>query len=248
MNLEKKSKYDKLMTGSYDVNNWLDGGFEKDIISCFYGPYASGKSNFMMLVSCHNAKKDKKVIFVDTEGGFSLDRIRQITGGLPEMVLKNIVLLKPTSFKEQKEAFLIIGKELKSKNIGLIVVDSMTMLYRLALADARKEDFEKVKSVNRDMNKMMQTLNDIARKQEIPVLITSQVYSEFLSEADWMAGKEAKVGVVGGDLIRYWCKCIIELQTVDGKKRAVIRKHRSLPEKVLNFDVVNEGIVKRGWL
>lgn len=246
--IKEKKIASKLMTGSYDLNNWLDGGYENDIITLFYGPYASGKSNFVILAACHNAKKGKKIIFIDTEGSFSLDRVKQITGGIPEIVLKNIVILKPTNFKEQKEAFLKLHKEIKSNNIGLIVVDSMTMLYRLELAEARKNGIEEVRNVNNDLAKQMNALYEIARKQEIPVLITSQVYSEFLSEEDWQAGKEAGVNVVGGDLLKYYCKCIIELQNKNGKKKAIIRKHRSMPETELNFEVVNEGIKKRGWL
>ena len=246
--IKEKKIASKLMTGSYDLNNWLDGGYENNIITLFYGPYASGKSNFVILAACHNAKKGKKIIFIDTEGSFSLDRVKQITGGIPEIVLKNIVILKPTNFKEQKEAFLKLHKEIKSKNIGLIVVDSMTMLYRLELAEARKLGIDEVRSVNNDLAKQMNALYEIARKQEIPVLITSQVYSEFLSEEDWQAGKEAGVNVVGGDLLKYYCKCIIELQNKRGKKKAIIRKHRSMPESELNFEVVNEGIRKRGWL
>lgn len=246
--LEEKP-VNKIMTGSYDLNKWLDGGYEKDVITLFYGPAASGKSNFVMLASCHQAKKDKKVIFIDTEGSFSLDRINQIAGGVPEFVLKNIVILKPTTFFEQKNAFFKLLKELKkSENIGLIVVDSMTMLYRLELAEARKTGIEDVRRVNFDLVNQVKALHEIARKREIPVLITGQVYSEFLSEGDWLDGKEAGVNIVGGDILKYWSKCIIEVQCKSGKKKAIIRKHRSLPEKELNFDIVNEGIRKRGWL
>ena len=244
----EKKIINRVMTGSYDLNKWLDGGYENDIITLLYGPYASGKSNFVILAACHNAKKGKKIIFIDTEGSFSLDRVKQITGGIPEIVLKNIVILKPTNFKEQKEAFLKLHKEIKSKNIGLIVVDSMTMFYRLELADARKLGPDEIRNVNNDLAKQMNALYEIARKHEIPVLITSQVYSEFLSQEDWLAGKQAGVNVVGGDLLKYYCKCIIELQNKNGKKKAIIKKHRSMPEKELNFEVVNEGIRKRGWL
>ena len=109
----------KIMTGSYDLNKWLNGGYEKEIITLFYGPSASGKSNFVMLAACHQAKKDKKVIFIDTEGSFSLDRIKQITLNLPEIALKNIVILKPTNFQEQKQAFFTMLKELrKVKMLG----------------------------------------------------------------------------------------------------------------------------------
>jgi DNA repair protein RadB len=203
-----------------------------------------------MLTACHQAKKNKKIIFIDTEGGFSIDRINQICVGMPEFVLSNIIILKTTNFQEQKNAFFKLLRELKkSKNIGLVIIDSMTMLYRLELAEARKIGLEEVKRVNDDMAKQMRALNEIARKKEIPILITSQVYNEFLSEEDWLSGKEASVNVVGGDLLKYYCKCIIELKNKNGKKRAIIKKHRSLPEKEISFDVVNEGIVrKRGWL
>jgi len=236
----------KVMTGSYDLNRWLEGGYEKDIITLFYGPAASGKSNFVMLAACHQAKKDKKVIFIDTEGSFCIDRINQITGGIPEFVLKNIIILKPTNFKEQKDAFFKLYNEIKSQNIGLIVVDSMTMLYRLELAEARDRGIEEVRKVNFDLAKQMKALYEISRKREIPVLITSQVYNEFLSEEDWLSGKQPGVEIVGGDLLKYWSKCIIELQNKNGRKKAIIRKHRSLPEKELNFEILNEGIRKRG--
>ena len=247
-NFEHRIK-DKVMTGSHDLNKWLEGGYENDIITLLYGPSASGKSNFVLLAACHNAKKDKKIIFIDTEGSFSIDRINQITSGLPEFVLKNIVILKPTSFQEQKQAFFKLLKEIKSnQNIGLVIVDSMTMLYRLELAEARKSGFDAVKEVNNDLANQMKALYEIARKREIPVLITGQVYNDFLSEEDWQAGKQAGVNIVGGDLMKYYSKCAIELQNRGGKKKAIIRKHRSLPERELNFEIVNEGIRKRGWL
>ena len=201
------------------------------------------------MAACHQAKKGKKVIYIDTEAGFTIDRVNQITGNLPELVLKNVLILKPTNFQEQKNAFLNLLKELKqSKNIGLIVVDSMTMLYRLELAEARKKDVEEVQKVNSDLAKQMGALYEIARKNGIPVLITSQVYAQFLSDEDWMAGKEAGVNVVGGDTLKYYSKCIIELQNKGGKKKAIIKKHRSLPEKELNFEIINEGVRKKGWL
>jgi DNA repair protein RadB len=240
----------KIMTGSYDLNKWLEGGYDKGIISLFYGPAASGKSNFVMLTACHQAKKNKKIIFIDTEGSFSIDRINQICVGMPEFVLNNIMILKPTNFQEQKNCFYKLLKEIReSKNIGLVIIDSMTMLYRLELADARKKGIDEVRKVNDDMAKQMRALNEIARKRDIPILITSQVYNEFLSDEDWISGKEAGVNVVGGDLLKYYSKCIIELKNKNGKRKAIIKKHRSLPEKEFNFEVVNEGIIRRrGWL
>ncbi|MBT4135558.1 DNA repair and recombination protein RadB [archaeon] len=239
---------DKVMTGSYDLNKWLEGGYEKGVISLFYGGPASGKSNFVVLAACHQAKKNKKVLFIDSEGSLSLDRVKQISGGLPEMILKNICILKPVNFKEQKDAFSKLFKELKkSENIGLIVVDSISLLYRLELAEARKKGIDEVRRINFDLIEQIKYLQEIARKRNIAVLVTTQVYNEFLSEEDWLAGKEAGVNVVGGDILKYWSKCLIELKN-NGKRQAIIRKHRSLPEKSLNFEICNEGIRKKGWL
>ena len=79
---------EKVSAGSYDLNKWLYGGYEKDIITTIYGPAGSGKTNFCMLACVSQAKKANKVIFIDTEGGFSIDRFKQIAGEDYENVLK----------------------------------------------------------------------------------------------------------------------------------------------------------------
>ena len=238
----------KIMTGSRDLNDWLEGGYEKGIITMFYGPAASGKSNFVTLAACNLAKKDKKVVFIDSEGGFSLDRVKQISGTNPETILKNVIIYKPVNFYEQKKAFLKLLKEYRSKNIGLIIVDSMVMYYRLELAEARKRGIDEVRRINTELSNQIKNLHEIARIGDIPILITSQVYNDFMNEEDWKKGKEPGVNVVGGDILKYWSKCIIELQNKYGKKKAIIKKHRSLPEKELSFEIVNEGIRKKRWL
>jgi len=237
----------KISAGSYDLNKFLYGGYETDIITTLYGPGGSGKTNLGILVAVSQAKKGNKVIYIDSEGGFSIDRVRQIAKEDYEKVLENIMLLKPTSFDEQEEAFEQMLKHVKKESIGLIIIDSIAMLYRLELGDAikSKED-AKIKEVNRKLANQLRVLNEIARKQQIPVLVTNQVYAEFLSQEDIEEGIKRGVSMVGGDLLRYWSKCLIELKNERGKRSLIIRKHRSLPEKVLEFEIVNEGIKKRG--
>lgn len=240
---------EKISAGSYDLNKWLYGGYEKGIITMIAGPPASGKTNFVILAACSLAKKGSKVIFIDTEGGFSTERIKQITGEGYENILKNIFVLNPVSFEEQKKIFTNLLNKVKKENIGLIVVDGMAMLYRLELGDALKlKDDNKVKEVNREVAKQMRILAEISRKQNIPILITNQVYHEFLSEEDWKKGIKPEANIVGGDLFKYWNKTIIELKINDGKKKAILLKHRSMPIKELNFEIRNEGIFRRGWI
>jgi len=234
----------KVSAGSYDVNKWLHGGYDSDVITTFYGSAGSGKTNFCLLTAVSQAKKGKKVIFIDTEGGFSSERVKQMLGKDVENqkdILKNIFVLRPTNFKEQKDVFDQLQKYLK-KHVSLIVVDGMTMLYRLEFASAREKsngngDITEIQRVNAELTMQLRLLAEIAGKQNIPVLVTNQIYS-------W----DDEQRMVGGDILKYWSKCLIELVNDKGKKTAHLRKHRSLPEKSLNFQITNEGIRKRGWI
>jgi DNA repair protein RadB len=242
-----KMKTEKISAGSYDLNKWLYGGYEKDIITMIVGPAGSGKTNFTVLAACSQARKGNKVIFIDTEGGFSVDRIKQIVGEELESILGNILVLSPTSFKEQKESFSNLLDKIKKEHVSLIVVDGMATLYRLELGEAAKSgDEEKIREVNGSIAQQMRILAEISRRQKIPVIITNQVYSEFLSEEEWKKGLERKVNFVGGDLLKYWSKCIIELKNENRKRRAVLVKHRSLPEKEMSFEIKDMGIFKKG--
>jgi len=260
---ELKDSRNKISAGNFELNKWLFGGYDKDIITTIYGPAGCGKSNFCLMACASAAKKNIKVIFIDTEGGFSVERFKQIIGKEGEKkeenwqkALENVLILKPTNFAEQWNAFSELLKELKNdrqKRIGLIIVDGMTMLYRLEMAEERKEIDEnkkhyRIDEINSVLARQMRLLAEIARKENIPVIITNQVYAEFLSEEELRAGKEKQMFMVGGDILKYWSKAIIELKNDKGKRKAILRKHRSLAKKELNFDIVNEGIRKRGWL
>ena len=240
-------KDEKISTGSFDLNKWLFGGYEKDVITMIAGPPGSGKTNFVLLAACSQAKKGTKVIFIDTEGGFSVERVKQIAGENADEILKNILLLSPTNFDEQKKAFSQLSDKLKKNQANLIVVDGMATLYRLGFGDIKDKE-ENMKELNWKMAEQMRILAEISRKQDIPVIVTNQVYSGFLSEEELRKGVAKKTNLVGGDLLKYWSKCIIEL-SADGKKRkATLLKHRSLPPKEFSFEIKNEGIFKKGWI
>ena len=236
----------KISTGSYDLNKWLYGGYEEDVITMIAGGPGTGKTNFVILAACSQAKKGNKVLFVDTEGGFSVDRVKQIVGDNYKDYLENIILAQLTSFDEQRKFFSNILNKLKKDHVKLLVVDGVAMLYRLELGDAikSKENYN-IKEINREVAFQMRILAEISRKEKIPIIITNQVYNVFLSEEDLRKGVEKQTNLVGGDLFKYWSKCIIELKNDRGKRKAILIKHRSLPEKELGFEIKNLGVFKR---
>ncbi|MSS74557.1 DNA repair and recombination protein RadB [Candidatus Pacearchaeota archaeon] len=238
----------KISAGSYDLNNWLQGGYDTDVITTFYGGPGCGKTNFCLTAAVSQAKKGNKVIFIDTEGGFSSERVKQLIDSKSvngskgdfknlsfEQILSNIFVLKPTNFKEQQQSFDQLLKHLK-EHVSLIIVDGMTMLYRLDFAEARK-DISELQQVNSVLTKQMRLLAEIARKNNIPVLVTNQVYQ-------W----NNETRMVAGDIMKYWSKCLIELVNDRGVRTAYLRKHRSLPEKLIDFQIQDSGIRKKGWI
>lgn len=217
----------RISTGTVVLDALLDGGYEQDAITTIYGPAGAGKTNLVLLAAVHAVQKGKKVIFVDTEGGFSVSRLKQLVPN-HKKILKNILFLRPTNFDEQKKAFAQL-RRMTGKNVGLIVVDTISMLYRLERTE------EAVREVNRALGAQVGVLNELCRKKGIPVIMTNQVYSAFDS---------GSIRMVGGDIIKYGSKCLLELQPfAKGVRKIVLRKHRSIPgEKEAVFRIVDKGI------
>jgi len=219
----------KITSGSKVIDKLLNDGYEKDIINCVYGPAGSGKTLFCLLCCISVAKSGKKIIYFDTEGGFSIERLHQLTEDYKE-VLSKIVFFRPISFEEQKKAFEKLKQVINDKT-GLIVVDTVSMLYRLELGQT-----DDIYEVNRELGQQISFLGEIARKKGILVLITNQVYSDFENKGN--------IKMVGGDILKYGAKCLIELKKLHSSKRAaLLKKHRSIAEdKTVFFKIVNEGM------
>lgn len=218
----------KVSSGVDFLDLFLDGGYDTDIITTIYGPSGSGKTNLCLLAAVRMAESGKKVLFIDTEGGIAVERIRQLSSRYEE-VLERIMFLNPVTFEDQKAIFSGL-KMLATDGVGLIIVDSISMLYRLELSQA-----EEVYDVNSALGKQLAQLVEIARTKNISVLITNQVYADFENKD--------KVKMVGGDLLKYGSKCLLEVQKFNSCRGLILRKHRSLPEgRELKFKIVGRGI------
>ena len=212
------------------IDSIIGGGIEKGTITQFYGPPGSGKTNIAlkMLVQC--AKNGKKAVFIDTEGGLSIERIKQISRDQFDDIAGKIIVLEPTTFEEQYESIKKIENSLKSgeKDIDLIILDSAVALYRL------KEGGQT--EINRDLSKQMGLLSMIARKYDIAVVVTNHIYSIF--------DEEGAIEPIGGTILKYWSKIIIELvKDETGERFAILKRHRSKPDGLkVKFEIVNRGL------
>ena len=212
----------------------LGGGFEKGTITQIFGPPSSGKSNITLALAVNVAKNNKKVIYMDTEGGISIDRIRQIAGEDFSRVANNIIVFEPTSFMEQNEKLRSIDVWLRKnhEDVELIVLDSAVALYRV--------DDMKSSRLNKELGKQMGLLSKIARQYDIAVVVTNQIYSAIDDEGN------SDIKAVGGTILQYWSKVIIQLERGDeiNQRVATLKRHRSMPEgKQAVFSITSRGIV-----
>ena len=223
----------KISTGSKDLDDWLSGGYEKGVITTLFGPSSSGKTNLCVLAAARQAAIRKKVIYLDTEGGFSVERLKQVT---TQNIMKNILLFQVENFFQQRKAFIELLNSI-NETIGLVIIDSIAKFYRLELNKASIEkDFKKIRALQQVLINQLETLSEIARKNQIPVLIADQVYDSF---------KEEKVSMIGKDILEKYSKCIIELKNLgEGRKRAILIKPSNKLNS-LNFKIVEEGIKKK---
>jgi DNA repair protein RadB len=209
------------------IDNILGGGVETKIITQIYGPPATGKTNICLQLTINCVRAGKKVVFIDTEGGHSVDRIRQLAGNDFKKVLENSIFFEPTRFEEQVEIIDNLEK-IVNEHFGLIVVDSAVALFRTGTEE------DKLVAMNRQLSKQLEKLREIAKKFNLAVIITNQVYSSF---------ENGGVEPVGGNILKYWSKTIIELQKKDGTRIAILKRHRSMPEEIsTEFIITREGL------
>ncbi|MBI4153244.1 DNA repair and recombination protein RadB [Candidatus Woesearchaeota archaeon] len=222
---------EKISAGSPLLDRFLDGGFESGIVTTIYGPAGSGKTNICILALIRLTGMGKKIVYIDTESSFSVERLQQITK-YAEKVLESMLFFKPSSFEEQQRIVEKLPRML-TKDIGMIVIDTISMLYRLELG--QRSDIHKI---NAALAKQIALLIWAARTYDIPVIVTNQVYSDF--------NDKEKVKMVGGDILKNGSRCLIELQSLaNGRRLACLKKHRSLPERTTYFYITEKGIEKK---
>lgn len=216
------------------IDGIIGGGVEKGCLTQFYGPPGSGKTNIALNLLVQCVKTGKKAIFVDTEGGLSIERFKQISGNDFDVLASKVIIFEPKTFQEQDEALRKVENLLESEDkVDLVILDSAVALYRLKEGDLTQ--------LNRELGKQMGLLSRIARKNHVAVIITNQIYPVFGDD-----GSTGMIAPVGGTILKYWSKIMVELTRgdINGERYAILKRHRSRPEGLkARFKIVNEGLV-----
>ncbi|AXR77720.1 DNA repair and recombination protein RadB [Natrarchaeobaculum sulfurireducens] len=239
-------------TGCSSVDELLGGGFERGTVTQIYGPPASGKTNLALSAAVETAVADGTVVYIDTEG-VSVDRFEQLLssravgstpaqpsvdatpgpvsdGDVPdvETLASRIVIEDALSFEEQAEA--VRDAEAFAERADLIVLDSATGFYRLERT-GDGDGGEALRSVARQVTHLL----SLARKHDIAVVLTNQVFSD--PDAD-------RTRALGGNTLEHWTGVVLRLERFrGGNRRATLEKHRSKPAgESVQFRITDDGL------
>jgi DNA repair protein RadB len=204
-------------TGCAEIDDLLGGGFERGAVTQIYGPPASGKTNLALSGAVEVAAAGDSALYVDTEG-LSADRMRQIAQGRADEtdealadLAERIIVSEALDVDEQ--AVAVQDAEELASQVELIVLDSATGFYRLA------RDDEDGGEALRDVARQITHLLSLARKHDLAVVFTNQVFSDPDSDS---------TRALGGHTLNHWSGAIVRLDRFrGGNRRATLEKHRA---------------------
>ena len=120
-NRKKVLNLDVYPSGSLSLD-WVLGcnGFPKGRILEIFGPESGGKSTLALLTIAEVQKSGKPAVYIDAESGFDISFAEQLG-----VDTKKLIYYEPET---AEEAFEVVEKFLETKEIGIIVIDSIEAL------------------------------------------------------------------------------------------------------------------------
>jgi DNA repair protein RadB len=220
----------KILTGCRCIDASLDGGISPGSLLLVYGEPETGKTTLAMQCAANCALQNFKTLFVDCDNSFAPKRLSQVTAGKFEEIADHIILVKPNDFREQ-EAVIERLAEYTAKNFGLIVIDTVTSLYRVKVAEASGRVF----GLNRELNRQMAILAQTAKTQKIPIIVISQVRSVF-------DDSYVSVAPVATRVLKFWADTIIAMKPTENLQtiRAVLEKTRTSIQEIACDLIIDE--------
>lgn len=215
-------------TGVRPLDALLGGGLETDAVTELYGEGGSGKTLICLQAAGEVALSGRWVLYVDTEG-VSVDRLEALAGPRLNELLGHLLLSSPKSLDEQTRAIdtaTALARE-GSRPVGLIVVDSATLYYRLSLSDDEEDG-------RGALARELTALLAVALHAEVPVLLTNQV---------WRKPDTGGLEPLGGAFLGHVAKTVVRLDRLAGpRRRAILVKHRSRAEASAELTITATGI------
>ncbi len=188
---------EKLTTGCDSIDRLLKGGFSPLQVNFVYGEASTGKTILSIQCAIAAALRNFKVFYVDSDQSFSPHRLESLP--VSSEAAQRIVIFRPGDFQDQMgltESF----ESLFTRSPTLLVIDSMTGLYRASLRGP-KDAFV----YNRELNRELAYLTDLVRRYQLGIILTGEVHSQ-PGQGEW------SVEPVATRTLEHWSRTILRLR------------------------------------
>ena len=235
----------KCTTGSTALNTLLGGGIETQAITELVGQYGSGKTQLckMLCVTAQlkpeNGGFGGNVLFFDTEGTFSSNRVYQIAAenGLdPGEALHNIIISRV--YTSDHQLFLLdhAFEKCAEEKVKLVIVDSVISHFRGEFL-GRETLADRQQKLNLYMHKLLR----LAEIFNLAVVVTNQAQSDPTPQyGSYITDRPA-----GGNILAHACNTRVWLRRgKNGASKRVAKVFDSpcLPEGECTFKITQKGI------
>jgi len=244
---KKRENVTYISTGSEALNDLLGGkGVESRAITEAYGAFGSGKTQLALTLAVNVQKPkdqggaDGKAVYIDTEGTFRPDRIKQLAegiGAVPDKVLKNILVAR--AFNSDHQILLIdkINELIKNgEPIKLVIIDSLTAHFRAEFAGRGQ-----LADRQQKLNRYLHNLSRMGEQHNLAIFVTNQV----MSNPAVMFGDPTTA--IGGHILGHASTFRLYLRRGKaGSRVAKLIDSPNLPENECQFWLTEHGIRDEG--
>jgi DNA repair protein RadB len=195
------------------LDDLLGGGFTIGEVVVVYGEAGTGKTTLALQTAIEAARRSSKVIYVDADHSFTHQRFVQLAAEETDTTSEQILLFFPDTFAAQTTLVESIENYLTSRT-RLAIVDTITSLYRVSLGSAQQTFI-----LNRELNRQLAYLSEVAIRHKLVVLLTSQVHARL----DFPFGR---IEPVARRTLAHWPRTIIRLRNTSEQSRKEITIER----------------------
>jgi DNA repair protein RadA len=161
-------------TGSKALDEILGGGVHSMYVAEFYGEFGVGKSQILdtIMVLALNKFEDATAVYLDCEGTYRDDRVRQIAKlrGFNESIVNRVILLKPETTEDLIEIVKRLYLTIEARKTVIVVCDSL-------ISHLRSEFYgrEMLQPRQQTLLRILNKLKSLASLYNIGVVVSNQV-------------------------------------------------------------------------
>lgn len=233
----------RLTTGSKELDKMLGGGIETSSITELFGEARCGKSQLChtLCITCQlpfdQGGAEGMALYIDTENTFRPERLRSVAeryGLDPDDILDNVAVARAHNTDHQQQLLVQAAAMMAENRFALIVVDSVTALYRTdftgrgELADRQQK-----------LAKFLRSLQNLAEEHSCAVVVTNQVVAN--PDAAMFAGDGKKP--IGGHIMAHSSQTRLSFRKGKGEQRICkVYDSPCLPEGEATFGIYQDGV------